>query len=409
MTQPLTAHRAAMFLAVLAPTAMFASPAAFSILLGAALLTLIWARIPLRLPAPTWVPLLLFLIGTLVAVALSPDPVACWPQVKKFWVFLVLPLFYSAVRHMSDLRRVGLLWTALASMTAAWSFEQFVRKWEMARAAHTDFYLAYLGSRVTGLRDHWMTFAGEQMIVAMVAASLLLFAPRFRRGWWLAVALALISASLVISLTRGVWAATVVGLLYLVGMWRARYLPLVPVLLLIVAWAGPSAVRERITSLYQPKEADSNMQRVYVWRTGVAMVEAHPWFGLGPDQVKVKFDDYIPPDLSKQKPVGFYGHLHNIYLQYAAERGVPTLIALLWFVLGNVVVFAGKLRQLPPGRCNARFALHGAIAVTLAILIEGFVETNLADSEVLAMYLATMAMAYVAADAAPQRPETAAE
>jgi len=400
-----TAQRAAMLLAVLAPTAMFASPAAFSILLGAALLAFIWAGIPLRLPSPTWLPLLLFLIGTLVAVVLSPDPIACWPQVKKFWVFLVLPLFYSAVRRTSGVRRVGLLWAALASVTAAWSFEQFIRKWEMARASHTDFYLAYVASRVTGLRDHWMTFAGEQMIAVLLAASLLLFAPRARRGWWLGIALALISASIVISLTRGVWIATVAGLLYLIGMWRPRFLPLAPALLLIVAWAGPPVVRERIDSLLWPHgDVDSNMHRVYVWRTGVAMVEAHPWFGLGPDQVKVQFDGYMPPDLPKQKPAGFYGHLHNIYLQYAAERGIPTLIAMLWFVLGNVVIFARKLRQLPPGRSDARFALHGAIAVTLAVLIEGFVETNLADSEILAMYLATVAMAYVAVDAAHRGP-----
>src|ERR1700685_3538759 len=106
MARSPTAHRAAMLLAVLAPTAMFASPAAFSILLGAALLAFIWARIPLRLPPPTLLPLLLFLLRTLVAIALSPDPIACWPQAKKFWVFLVLPLFYSAVRDTSDVRRV---------------------------------------------------------------------------------------------------------------------------------------------------------------------------------------------------------------------------------------------------------------------------------------------------------------
>ncbi len=143
MTESPTAQRAAMWLAVLAPTAMFASPAAFSILLGAALLAFIWARIPLRLPSPTWLPLLLFLIGTLVAVVLSPDPMACWPQVKKFWVFLVLPLFLQrAVRQTFDVRRVGLLWAALASVTpqgGASSSLSGSGKWRGPE--HTDFYL----------------------------------------------------------------------------------------------------------------------------------------------------------------------------------------------------------------------------------------------------------------------------
>jgi putative inorganic carbon (HCO3(-)) transporter len=94
-------------------------------------------------------------------------------------------------------------------------------------------------------------------------------------------------------------------------------------------------------------------------------------------------------------PEGWYGHLHNIYLQYAAERGIPGLLALLWMIGKMIRDFAIGLRRrdLDP---EARFVLHGAIAVILAILAAGYFEYNLGDSEVLTMFLNAAAFGYVA-------------
>ena len=49
--------------------------------------------------------------------------------------------------------------------------------------------------------------------------------------------------------------------------------------------------------------------------------------------------------------------------------------------------------DLDPG---ARFVLHGAIAVILAVLAEGFFEYNLGDSEVLTVFLNVMGFGYIA-------------
>ena len=53
------------------------------------------------------------------------------------------------------------------------------------------------------------------------------------------------------------------------------------------------------------------------------------------------------------------------------------------------------MRSAEPG-AEARFVLHGAIAVILAILAEGFFEYNLGDSEVLTMFLAVLGFGYIA-------------
>jgi O-antigen ligase len=118
--------------------------------------------------------------------------------------------------------------------------------------------------------------------------------------------------------------------------------------------------------------------------------------GLGPDVVKLHFRDSVPADIPRPLPDGFYGHLHNIYLQYAADRGIPTMLMMLWVLVQSLVDFTRGLHKLPRGPANRRFLLCGAVAVILATMVEGVVEYNLGDSEVLTMFLVVLACGYLA-------------
>jgi O-antigen ligase len=104
----------------------------------------------------------------------------------------------------------------------------------------------------------------------------------------------------------------------------------------------------------------------------------------------------VPADIPRPLPVGFYGHLHNIYLQYAADRGIPTMLMMMWLLAQALVDFTRGLRKLPRAPANRRFLLHGAVAVILATLVEGVVEYNLGDSEVLTMFLVVLGCGYLA-------------
>jgi O-antigen ligase len=114
---------------------------------------------------------------------------------------------------------------------------------------------------------------------------------------------------------------------------------------------------------------------------------------------RARFEQYVPADIPRPLPEGWYGHLHNIYLQYAAERGIPTEVVLLWMIGKMLWDFARALRG-KLARPEARFVLHGAIAVILAILAEGFLEYNLGDTEVLTLFLCVVSFGYLAKEAA---------
>jgi putative inorganic carbon (HCO3(-)) transporter len=152
--------------------------------------------------------------------------------------------------------------------------------------------------------------------------------------------------------------------------------------------------------MLRPGKKDSNEHRIVTWRTGLEMIRAHPLLGLGPEVMKdpAQFDHYVPADIPRPLPEGWYGHLHNIYIQYAAERGIPTMLAMMWLIGKVLWDFASALRG-KLASTEARFVLHGAISVILAVLAEGLLEYNLGDSEVLTLFLAMIAFGYVAREA----------
>jgi len=388
--------RVARWLAFASSAAIVVGIAPSQILLGLALLALLVSREKLRLP-PIKLPLALFLFGTLLAIALSGDPAAGWPQVKKIYVFFQLLVVFSLLRNMAMIRWLFLSWAAFGSISAGLSFWQFARKVQEAHAARSNVYDYYVGARITGFMSHWYTFSAEEMFVLIMLGSFLFFSPAARKRLWIWIAVAAISLSgLLLAETRGVWIATGVAGLYLLWFLRRWLVALVPVLIVAGFLLSPTVIRNRFVSIVHPTSLDSNDFRKVTWRTGLRMIERHPWFGLGPEMPRIHFDEYVPADIPRPLPVGSYIHLHNIYLHYAAERGIPVLLVFLWLMGKIIRDFWAGLKTIPSGRDDRRFLLHGGIAVVLATLVDGVTNMNLGDSEVLTMFLVVVACGYLA-------------
>ena len=398
----LTLERIAFYLTCGSAAAILVSIAISQVLLGLAIATLLISKERIRFP-PIKLPLALYFAWTIVSLLLSGAMRDGTPQIRKFLVFLILLLVYSTFHKVAEARWIVLLWTAVATLSAVRSLFQFARKYTEAAEQHQNFYDFYVGARITGFMSHWMTFGGQEMIVLLVLLAYLFWSGERRwkaLGW---VCAALLGVSLVLGWTRSIFLLGLpAGLLYLLWFWRRWLVIVVPVVFVAAMFLSPPAMRERVMSIFQPHgQTDSNEHRVITSRTGFNMIRLHPWFGVGPEQVKAHFEDYVPADIPRPLPTGWYGHLHNIYLQYAAERGIPVLIFMLWMIGKILYDFARALRRTPLDP-EARFILHGAIAVIIAILAEGFLEYNLGDSEVLTMFLTVVGFGYVAIAAQPQ-------
>jgi O-antigen ligase len=368
----------------------------FEILMAVALIALLVTRRRWRLP-PVWLPLSLFLLGTLLSLFVSGHIRDGLPQVRKFYVYLMLFLVTTAVRTVREVLWIALGWAGAAALSSLWALKQFVEKYRAAELAHQNFYLSYVDARVTGFMGHWMTLSGELMMTLLVIGALVFFARD--RGWIAGLILAAlpVCAALALTWTRSMWLGTLCGGVYLIWFWKKWALAALPLLIAAVLIANPLDIRERAISALSPHQGqtDSNGHRAELRRIGWEMIKAHPWLGVGPEQVWRQYRNYIRPDMPRPQASQYYGHLENNYVQYAAERGVPTMLALFWMIGWALFDFAWALRHLPAD-AEERWTLYAAVAAIISILVSGLYSWNLNNSEVLAMFLAVMGCGYVA-------------
>ena len=373
----------------LATVALFFSIAVAQIFLGAALLALLLSRRPLRIPTRFGLALGGFLGWTLLSLAFSRDVWDGLPQLRKLFVFLAFVVAYNAFTHPRQLWRVAQGIALGGAVSALYGLVQFIQDYTRITGQGLPFYENYVLHQITGFMSHWMTFSGQLMMALLLAAAGALFGGLSRKWRWSAwLCAALAGLALLAAFTRGVWLGAFAGLAFLLGRSSPRRLLLLPGVLVLLYVLSPAWLQQRSLSIFFDtttfdEGADSSKQaRVVMFWTGLNMVAAHPWFGVGPEQVEAEFLRYKPPEMPL--PRGWYGHLHNNFLQVAAERGIPCLLFLLWMLFE---VLRSGMTLARGVAADARVLGQSAIAITIALMVSGLFEFNLGDSEVLMLYL----------------------
>jgi O-antigen ligase len=202
--------------------------------------------------------------------------------------------------------------------------------------------------------------------------------------------MAVVATSVALNFTRGVWLGCVVAAVYIVARWKPRALWAIPVLLAVAYLAAPSLVRRRVSLAFHPKDEPALAIRLEMWGVGLRMIRAHPWAGVGPGNIPLVYTQYLPPGTT---PIfGYHAHLHDNFLQMAAERGLPCLAAWVWFMLAlgwHTLRIRRRLSSL-------RWVADAAFAAWLAFIVEGLFEFNFGTSPVLMVFLFLMSTPFVA-------------
>lgn len=417
--------------ALLAATAACATVSVFAAQVGLALLGLVHLARTIRretrgFALPIDAAVGAFAIWTFLSAAFAPSPIAAHESAKKLVLFLLL--YFAAEALRSDQCRERLLDAMLMG--------------GLALATLAVLQYAFLGydtmdTRPRSFLGHYMTASGVITILLVVAAERILAMTRpllvsrrslglcallmgaafvvmvahraglmpteverlailgvsligARRAWrgevWpdasLSNVLALVMApigglALLLSRTRSAWIGVVAGLAVLAWMKKPRLLLFLPGLFGLMLLLSPRTILDRLTVTDA-----SSRDRYYMWQAGLDMIMDQPIFGQGTGMIL----DVYPKFRWQGAPNPNAPHLHNNFIQIAAERGLPCLAFLGWilFLLG---------REAWRVRASSRFGplVLAALAATLA---SGMFEYTLGDSEILMLILLLSALPF---------------
>lgn len=193
--------------------------------------------------------------------------------------------------------------------------------------------------------------------------------------WWFCFPLLL--TGLLLHQKRGVWLAT----LAMIGLWTlwSRKWKTLMVMILLAAFAlCIPQVQQRLGKLREVIQPTHGGRMVLWNEVAPRMFDEFPW-GMGYNGSRYEdFREVLPSSIHMEPGLR---HLHNNFLQIRLELGWP---GVFWWLAWMIFVFR---KAFGPAATHDKI-LRGAVAFAfLGLFLNGLVEYNFGDSEVLKVYL----------------------
>jgi O-antigen ligase len=240
--------------------------------------------------------------------------------------------------------------------------------------------------RAQGTLGHYVVFAEMLMQIGCMVWALMLAPGKGQTGQRLVfgIAFAGITAAMFATETRAAVVGLVVGcLLALLLLIRgtARFMAVV-VLSAILAGAVLWIQHTRRSEWADRIDIGTHF-RVLMWEDGIRLIREHPWFGVGMETVRAHYREWNIRGFIQYNVIS---HFHSTFLQIAVERGIPALLAWLWFCVAYCLFLLRLIRRLQNRSPFARAVAVGVLASFTAFTLSSFVHYNLGE-EPLAMIL----------------------
>jgi O-antigen ligase len=296
------------------------------IILLAVAIGLLLKRRPILASTPWNIPLLCFCAFTFLSL--------CWGS-----LYLNAPLFMQGDERFAEWREYmvmpGLLFLSAAAVENRRQMTILIVLMCLGALALDKSYWSTVSDRdftqySDDLRDPGaMGYAGANGLAAFeaqFATFILALAAYEKRGLfrWSYYAVSVASVlCLMYSLSRGGYAAVIVGFLFL-GVFKQR--KLLPLLLVFgLAWTAlvPKAVQDRVDMTTKNGELDKSSEiRIGLWQDAMQVFQSNPLFGTGMNTY-----EYMGR-------VGRYKDTHNYFVKVLVETGIIGLLFFLFLIGG---------------------------------------------------------------------------
>ena len=293
---------------------------------------------------------LIFVGWFLLSATQALDTTASFQSVVNF-AKLFLPFLVGVTMLKGEKEWRPLLWTIVLAQGYV-GFENNLN------------YLKGFNTAAEGFGGMDNNFFGVSLVSVLGPGIALILSSKnwFARGL-AAVATALILHTTMLTYSRG----AMLGLLavgfaaFAVMPKRPKYIGVLLLILLVAArFTGPQLAARYSTTFASEKDRDGSAEsRVELWADCLKVIEAYPIFGVGPANWGIVAAQYgWPPGKSA----------HSVWLETAAETGVPGVFALLLFFGWTAV----KMWPIARGKEGPSNHYEVAVATGVILSIVGF-------------------------------------
>lgn len=177
--------------------------------------------------------------------------------------------------------------------------------------------------------------------------------------------------------TRGIWIAltfTVCVLVFLLDKKQIfKFILIFLLVSLIIFMFMPDYYSNRLTSIFDINQNNSNLTRLNLWRGAILIFKDNPINGIGLNN----FSEIIGNNPYHKNPMGSKAHAHNNYLQLLAETGIIGLMAFL-FLNYKVIMTLFSLIKKTRDNFN-KYYYYFVFGMYINYLFQGLTEYNLVD------------------------------
>ena len=244
-------------------------------------------------------------------------------------------LITQTVHSKFDRDRIVIAVLASAVVVCGWGLFQFNTGIDVTAERWIDFeQFPELKTRVFSTLGNPNVLAAFLVMVVGLAAGWSLDAHQGKIKVQLVMLLLLAVVCLVLTYSRGAWLALGIMSLMMAAVWKRwdwRVLLTSAVTVIILWTAVQESFMARLLSIQSMfNSADSSVAlRWALWESTMAMIEEHPWLGLGWGAYRFVYPEY---DFFVQNEAVIIYHGHNTLLSLAAEIGIPGMLcfAVAW-------------------------------------------------------------------------------
>lgn len=321
-------------------------------------------------PTPLDIPIALLVLFSAVSIWASPDKGFSFYNYYHLMGRYIL-LYYLVIHNLHSLEQAKkVVWAMLASAAAValYGFYQYYFGIAVSAAVWVDGeQFPDLKMRVFSTLENPNLLAGFLVIMMAVAAGMGYRAKENGYKVVLTLLLAALGGCLLLTYSRGAW----ISLLAVIGVYAMlcnRKILWLLLLVPVVLFFTHDAVLERILSIVNPTDTSSTL-RLALWESTIAMITDNPFLGIGWGAYWMVYPDY---DFFVQNANVKIFHAHNMYLNIAAEIGIPGCLAFFAVIYGHLRLALSALKEAASGWVGGM--LLGLIAAMGGILINGFTD-----------------------------------